>query len=468
MRTACPLPMFLGARTTLAPAACATSTVRSLLPSSNTTTSSACRRARRTTLPIACSSLKHGMPTTTWGLVATDTRPPMVTFVMGRSADRPIAHKPIAKLFPPRRVAPPMRRTSLTLLLVVLVAFVAVEAWTLRAGASFVAADEAGAYLLDQGLLAEGHPVARVPFAQWAASAFSPLTFSRADYTTPIPISPVFIALTAPLTLLGFPAILAAMILASAALVVGAWLLADELWGGHAGAIAAALLAFSPPLLFFGSLYFANVPALALFAWGTWCVLRQRREKSAAWTWIGVLLLLGAVAMRRDGILLAIPGLVVAALLARDDRRLRAPLALGALGAALSFVLANADPEVTLLGSFTPRGLALLWQDLRIAYLQTHPEGWSWDALTHNAAAFLWGASPALVALGAVGFFLARPAGRIERACHAALLATAALYLAFYLTWDLRGSFDPPGLFSSLVRYTMIVPLVAALAAAGF
>lgn len=362
------------------------------------------------------------------------------------------------------------------LLLGVLLLFSLVEAGPLASsGAAFVGSDETFGYLTSRSVAEKGTTIYDLPFGDWAPHAFSPLTAY-----TPVPqarfgISSAFAHMYAPLAWAGPAGVLAGATLMSVLLLVGIYLTAREAFGPEAATLAVAVAAFVPPFLFFASTFYANVTMLAFFFLGMAALARALTRGRPAWIVPAVVLVGLAVAMRRDGVVLALPLVVAAFAIANRRRHGWLLVALGLLAAMVAWVFANridlyrmdlrTGPLEVIL-SFPSRLRETVDLSL-VAIRQTHPS-LSWEVFASNGGAYLLGAAPLVVLFGALcALFAPRPA-RGSGLLLGSMLLAGVVYCAFYLTWDLRSTLDPPGLNSSLVRYTLLVPLTLAIFTGAF
>lgn len=357
------------------------------------------------------------------------------------------------------------------LLLLVVVAFALVETAPLAVwGGSFIGTDETMAYLTTRAVAERGSPLYEVPFGDWAHGAFSPLTAYTPVEQARFGIPSAFAYLYAPFSAAGPVGVLLAASLLSVLLVVGVYLTAREIHGRTAGVLAASLAAFAPPVLFFAGTFYTNVTGLAFLFLGTAALARALVRGAPAWLVPGLALVALAVAMRRDGIVLVLPAFVALA------GRGRAPwlMALGGSAlAVLAWVFANRvdlnriDPGEGIVDVFLslPRQVAETLRLSLVVARETHPD-LSWEVLAYNAREYLLPSAPLVLVVGALCVLLPTRTPRRTALLLASLFTVALAYAAFYLTWDRRASLDPPGVNSSFVRYTLLVPILLAIAAA--
>lgn len=332
---------------------------------------------------------------------------------------------------------------------------------------AFLSSDEMYGFTQSRALLTEDDGEHRVPYGEDVGAAFVPMGSGAAENRVEGGVSPLFVAIMSPLAALGPGGAIAGAVLVGAAFVAGLYVLAREAMGSGPARWVALVAATSLPIAFWSTLFMANVPTATFFVWGMAFVAVGLRRGHVAWTTLAVAAFVVAVGLRRDSLPLLLPALAAIVLSAprlASTWLLAIALAYLAIGSFRYAVrLAGTLGEAFTVGPAEVREAYGSAVDRFFGY---HPP-WTWADVAAHVDAYVLALFPVVVGGALLGLVaIARARRRRAWMPWSLTLATGAAYLFASMTITADLIADPPGVFSSLVRYAILAAAgLAALAA---
>lgn len=352
-----------------------------------------------------------------------------------------------------------MRALALRPAVLIVVAFVLVQTAVLAvSGPSFLSSDERYGYTQSASFADTGEVAPKIPFAYDAGEAFVAMgSGAGGNNTVEGGVSALFVAAMSPFAAFGAWGAAIGGIAFSALLLVGIILLMRETATERIGVVAAGVTAVSLPIMFWSPFFMANIATVALFVLAMAALARLAKTRNTGWAVVSVALVTLTVGMRRDSLPLVLPLLVMLVILARRQPMLWLFVAGGFYLAIAAYRLAVGLATDVQSGWFlSASDVTAAFDSLIDRFTSYHP-AWTWQDLATQTTRLGFGLYPVLAVAALVGLLgLRQRTGARRHLVIAFLLVMGLGYLWTAMTITASIFHDPPGAFSSLVRYSLL------------